>query len=195
MSGFDIAESVALGIALATAAGFRVFLPLLVASLAGYTGHLHLSDSFTWLASGTAVTMLSVAALVEVLAYYIPWVDNLLDTIATPIALIAGALVSAAVITDLPPSVKWATAIIAGGGAAGLTQAATVLLRAKSTALSGGLGNHVLASAEVGGALLVSGLALALPFAALALVVLFGLLTIRMLGRWRKRRAATHVSQ
>ena len=120
MSSFDIALSIALGIGLAAAVGFRIFLPLLVASAAAYTGHLQLSDSFAWLGSLSAVTMLGVAAIVEVLAYYIPAVDNLLDTITTPVALIAGTLVSAAVMVDLPPIVKWTTAIIAGGGAAGL---------------------------------------------------------------------------
>src|SRR6516162_6285299 len=116
MSTFDIVSSIALGVGLATAVGFRVFLPLLVASVAAYTGHLHLSASFAWLGSLPAMTMLAVAAIAEALAYYIPAVDNLLDTVATPAALVAGTLLSAAVMTDLPPSVKWAAAIIAGGG-------------------------------------------------------------------------------
>jgi hypothetical protein len=194
MSGFDFAESLALGIGLATATGFRVFLPLLFASVAAYTGHLHLSDSFAWLGTGTAVTMLSVAAVSELLAYYIPFVDNLLDTIATPAALVAGVIVSAAVLTDLPPLVKWTTAIIAGGSAAGLTQTATALLRVKSTALSGGLGNHMVATTETGGALLLSALALALPFVALTLVVLFFWLAVRLVRRLRKR-TSTNVSE
>lgn len=186
MSGFDLAQSLALGIGLATATGFRVFLPLLVASVAAYTGHLHLSDSFAWLGTGPAVAMFAVAATIELLAYYIPFVDNLLDTLATPAALVAGAVVTAAVLTDLPPLVKWTTAIIAGGGAAGLTQSTTALLRAKSTALTGGLGNHVLATAEGTGALLVSALALVLPFAALVLVLAFCWATVRLVRRLRK---------
>jgi hypothetical protein len=189
MSGFDIATSIALGIGLAAAVGFRVFLPLLVASVAAYTGHLELSDNFAWLGSLPAVTRLGAAAILEVLAYYIPAVDNLLDTITTPAALVAGTVVSAAVMTDLPPIVKWTTAIIAGGGAAGLTQGVTALLRAKSTALTGGLGNPVVATAEMGGAVLVSALALIAPFVALAAVVLFCWLAVRMvrklLGRAR----------
>jgi Domain of unknown function (DUF4126) len=180
MSGFDIAVSIALGIGLASAAGFRVFLPLLVTSVAAYTGHLQLSDHFAWLGSLPAVTMLAVAAIAEVLAYYIPAVDNLLDTITTPAAIIAGALVAAATMTDLPPFIKWATAIIAGGGAAGLTQGVTALLRAKSTVMTAGLGNPVLATFELAGALLVSLLALIAPFVALGLVVVFCGLAVRM---------------
>src|ERR1044072_6441439 len=97
MTGTDTALSSALTIGLAASVRFRVFLPLLVASVAAWTGHLHLDGQFAWLGSLTAVTMLGVAAVVEVAAYYIPAVDNLLDTITTPLALVAGTVVSAAV--------------------------------------------------------------------------------------------------
>jgi uncharacterized protein DUF4126 len=72
MSGFDLALSIALGIGLAAAVGFRVFLPMLVMSVAAYTGHLTLGSGFAWLATPAALVMLSVAALLEILAYYIP---------------------------------------------------------------------------------------------------------------------------
>jgi hypothetical protein len=191
MSGFDIAVSIALGVGLAAAVGFRVFLPLLVASVAAYSGHLHLSDNFTWLGTLPAMVMLGVAAVIEVGAYYIPAVDNLLDTITTPAAIIAGTLVSAAVMTDLPPLVKWTTAIIAGGGAAGITQAVTALLRVKSTTLTGGIGNSAVATGELGGALLLSALSLIAPFVALAAAILLCWFALR-LGRkllTRTRRA------
>ena len=122
MSEFDLGLSVALGIGLAAATGLRLFLPMLVVSVAAYTGHLPLSESFAWLGTAPALVLLGVAAIAEILAYYIPGVDNLLDTLATPAAFVAGTIISAAVITDLPPMVKWAAAIIAGGGIAGVTQ-------------------------------------------------------------------------
>jgi hypothetical protein len=179
----DLALSVVLGIALAAATGFRVFLPMLIVGAAAYTGHLHLSHSFAWLGTPSALIMLSVAAVAEVLAYYIPVVDNLLDALATPAAFIAGTIVSAAVITDAPPMVKWTAAIIAGGGVAGLTQGLTGILRAHSTVLTGGIGNPVIATAELVGAVVISFLALAAPAAAIALVVLFLLAAVRLLRR------------
>src|SRR5580704_13824470 len=133
----DLALSIALGVALAAATGFRVFLPMLIASGAAYTGHLHLDDGFAWLGSPSALIMLSVAALVEVLAYYIPVIDNLLDVVSAPAAFIAGTVLSAAVMTDMPPMVKWTAAVIAGGGVAGLTRGLTGVLRAHSTVLTG----------------------------------------------------------
>jgi hypothetical protein len=179
MSNFDIALSVVLGIGLAAATGFRIFLPMLVLSAGAYFGSIPLGESFAWLATPTALIMLAVAAVAEVGAYYVPGVDNLLDTLATPGAFVAGTVVSAAVMTDLDPMLRWTAAIIAGGGVAGLTQSITAMLRANSTVLTGGLGNSVIATAELGGATLVSILALAAPFAALALVVLFLWLAVR----------------
>jgi hypothetical protein len=187
VSESEIVLSIALGVGLAAAAGFRVFLPLLVMSGAAYTGHLTLGDSFAWLAMPTALAMLSVAALLEIAAYYVPGIDNLLDVIAAPAAVVAGTVAAAAVMTDLPPIVKWTTAVIAGGGAAGLTQSVTSLLRAKSTLTTGGLGNAVVSTSELGGALIVSLLALLAPLAALALVAAFCWLAVRFI-RWVFRR-------
>jgi len=187
MSGMETAVSIALGIGLAAAVGFRVFLPLLVASIAAYTGHLHLDANFAWLGSLTAMTMLGVAALVEVLAYYVPAVDNLLDAITTPLALVAGTVISAAVITDLPPLIKWSTAIIAGGGVAAITQGATTLVRAKSTALTAGLGNPVVSTVEMIAALGIALLALLAPLLAIALVAAFCWFSVR----WARRLLRT----
>ena len=187
MSDSDLAVSAALGIGLAAATGFRVFLPMLVVSAAAHSGHLPLGHGFAWLGTPSALTMLSVAAVAEILAYYIPGVDNLLDTLATPAAFVAGTIVSAAVMIDLPPMVKWTTAVIAGGGVAGLTQGATAVVRAKSTLFTGGFGNAAIATAELGGALLVSLLALAAPFAALIVVVVFLWLAFRLLRRLSRR--------
>lgn len=191
MAGLDLVLAAAMGVGLAAAVGFRVFLPMLVLSIAAYTGHLTLTASLAWLGTAAALVMLSLAAALEILAYYIPGLDNVLDVLAAPAALIAGTIVSAAVMTDLPPMVRWATAVIAGGGAAAVIQGLTSLLRAKSTAMTAGLGNHAIATGELGGALIVSLLALAAPAAALALVALFCWFAVRLLRRvFRRDRPA-----
>ena len=196
MSGMDATVSIALGIGLAAAVGFRVFLPLLVAAVAAYTGHLHLDAQFAWLGSLTAITMLGVAAVVEVAAYYIPAVDNLLDTVTTPLALVAGTVVAAAVITDMPPLIKWSTAIIAGGGVAAVTQGVTTLVRAKSTAFTAGLGNPVVSTVEMFAAVIISLLALLAPLVALALVVAICWATVRTVRKFlRADRAAKQRSR
>jgi hypothetical protein len=195
MSGFELPLSIVLGIGLAAATGFRIFLPMLIASAAAYFGHLPLSDSFAWLGTAPALAMLSVAALVEILTYYIPGVDNLLDSLATPAALVAGTIVSAAVMTDVPPMVKWSAAIIAGGGVAGLTQGATAIVRANSTVFTGGIGNFIISTAELVGALLVSVLALAAPLAALAVVILFLWLMLRLVRHLFRGRPQSNIQR
>jgi hypothetical protein len=191
MSNIDLALSAALGIALAASTGFRVFLPMLIASGAAYTGYLPLDESFTWLGTPLALTMLGVAALVEIVAYYVPGIDNLLDTLAAPAALVAGTVLSAAVMTDLPPMVKWTAAIVAGGGAASLTQVVTTMVRAKSTIFTGGIGNSAVATAELGGAFVLPLLALAAPLVAFGIVVLLLWMAIRFLRRLRQSGKGT----
>ena len=131
--------------------------------------------------------MLSVASLVEIAAYYIPVIDNLLDVVSAPAAFLAGTILSAAVMTDMPPMVKWTAAVIAGGGVAGLTRGLIGILRAHSTVLTGGLGTSSSPLAELGGATLISFLALAAPLVAIALVALLLYMAIRLLRRLLRR--------
>ncbi|MCA0434664.1 MAG: DUF4126 domain-containing protein [Proteobacteria bacterium] len=186
MSPFDYILPVALGIGLAAATGFRVFVPLLVAGLAAREGYLPLSEGFMWVTTTPALLMLAIAALAEVAAYYIPVIDNLLDGIAGPTAIGAGIAVSYAVMGDLPPMIKWTLAIIAGGGAAAATQGATTLLRGTSTVLTAGLGNSVLSTGELVGALLLSLLAILLPILAAAAAVVLIIVIWRFVTRTRR---------
>lgn len=163
------------GIGLSAACGFRVFVPLLVMSIAAHSGHLELSEGFQWIASDVAVGAFALATVLEIVAFYVPWLDNLLDSIATPAAIIAGTIVTAAMVSDMSPFLKWTLAAIAGGGAAGLVQTATVLTRGASTATTGGLGNPIFATIELGGAFLTSTLAIWLPLVAICLFVLCGI--------------------
>lgn len=176
---------IVLGISLAAATGFRVFIPLLVMGLAAREGVLAVSSSFAWVGTTPALVMLSVAAAVEVAAYYIPGLDNLMDTLATPAAVVAGILASAAVMADVPPMLKWTLAIIAGGGAAGLTQGTTALLRGHSTVLTAGFGNPIIATGELVSALAVSILSILAPWIALLVVIILAVATWRIARRFR----------
>jgi hypothetical protein len=182
----DTAVSIALGLALAAATGFRVFIPMLVAGLAARGGYLPLADGLDWIATTPALIMLAVAAVTEVAAYYIPVLDNLLDGIAGPVAVGAGIAVSYAVMGDLPPMLKWSLAIIAGGGAAASAQGATTLLRGASTAATAGLGNSVLATGEFIGAILLSVLAIVLPYLALLAAIVFIVVVWRMVMKVKR---------
>ena len=194
--GFNALLSIALGVGLAAATGFRVFLPLLVASLAARSGVLPLSDGFAWLASTPALVTLGTAAVLETLAYYIPGVDHVLDVIASPATVAAGVIASAAVMADVPPTVMWPVAIIAGGGVAGLTKGSAAIARAKSGLVTGGLGNPVVSTVETVGATGLSLLAIALPLVCLVAVVVLLVWATRKAGRLMfGRRAARGASR
>src|SRR5882724_7873827 len=137
--------SICVGIGLSAACGFRVFVPLLVMSIAALSGHLTLADGFEWIGSYPALIAFSVATCLEIAGYYIPWVDHLLDTIATPAAIVAGTLITASMVTDMSPFLRWTLAAIAGGGAAGVVQGTTVLTRGASTLTTAGLANPMFA--------------------------------------------------
>ncbi|MGD0816732.1 MAG: DUF4126 domain-containing protein [Verrucomicrobiota bacterium] len=175
--------SIGLGIGLSAASGFRVFVPLLVMSIASLSGHLALAHGFQWIGTYPALIAFGVATCMEVAGYYVPLVGHFLDILATPSAVVAGIIITASVITDMSPLMKWALAIIAGGGVAGIVQGSTVLARGASTATTGGLGNVVVATLELAGAIVVSILALAAPFVVVgllvALVVLIGVKWLR----------------
>jgi len=176
---------VALGVGLAAACGFRVFVPLLFAAVAARTGHLQLAPGFSWLAGDATLLALGAATVLEVLAYAVPWLDHLLDTLATPAAVVAGVLASAAVFVDLPPAVRWGAAVILGGGAAGAVQAGTVLARLKSSIFTGGAGNIAVALLELAAAALLSLLAILAPLLVLIALALLAWPLARLARRGR----------
>ncbi len=179
----EIASSVGLGVGLAAACGFRVFLPVLVMGLAARAGFLEVTDGFEWMAATPALLTVAVAMACEIGAYYIPWLDNLLDTVAMPAAVIAGTVVAAANVETGSPLLSWSLAAVTGGGAAAVVQAGTTLLRGASTLATAGLGNPVVSTAETGGAVGLSLLAIALPVLALAAVLALALVVVATIRR------------
>ncbi len=182
---FDILLSLALGIGLSAAAGFRIFVPFLVMSVAAFSGNLQLSEGWSWIGSYPALLVFATASILEVAAYYVPWLDNALDSVATPAAVVAGVVVTAAVVTDLSPLLTWTLAIIAGGGTAGLIQTGTVLARGLSSATTLGLGNSTVATGEFAGSILTSILAVVLPWFTLVLVLALLVWVVRRVRRPR----------
>jgi hypothetical protein len=188
----DTILSVALGLGLAAACGFRVFVPLLVLSLASRADYVSLSEGFGWIASDPAVAAFAVATILEVVAYYVPLLDHALDVAATPAAIVAGMVTSASIVADLPPVIKWTAIIVGGGGAAALVQGSSVALRAASTAVTGGVGGPIVATTELVGSVLLSLVAVVLPLAAIAAVVVLVWMAWRMARRTFRRPVREH---
>ena len=175
MNGFDIILALCMGLGLAAASGFRVFLPPFLLSIAVRADAVEVdltNTSLEYFDSNVAVILLGMATLAELAGYYVPWVDNLLDTIASPAAIVAGAGMTAIVLGESDPVIQWSLAIIAGGGVSAAVQGATVVTRGVSTAITGGVGNPVVSTGENVASIILTIIAIILPILAAVLVVI-----------------------
>jgi hypothetical protein len=168
----DTFLSILVGIGLSAACGFRVFVPLLAISIASLSGYLTLSSGFEWMGTYPALVSFAVATILEIAGYYISWVDHLLDIVAAPAAIIAGIVAMASSVAGVSPFLRWALAIIAGGGIAGIFQALTGITRIASSSTTAGLGNPVVSTAEAAGATVFSAMALIIPVVGIAVLVI-----------------------
>lgn len=190
----DTVLSICLGVALSAACGFRIFVPMLIVSIASLTGHLELADSFKWIGTWPALICFLVATVAEIAAYYVPWLDNLLDSLAGPVAVVAGIVITASVVTGMDPFLKWTLAIIAGGGAAGIVQGMTTATRLTSSVTTAGIANPFVSTAEVGSSAVLSLLAVLFPLAAGVVAFLLLFFSIRIVSRrLRSRKEAENV--
>jgi hypothetical protein len=182
----SVALSVAMGLALAAAAGFRAFVPLLAAGLAIHFGQVEAAPGFAWLGEPLVLVALGVATLTEIAAYYIPGLDHLLDLAGAPVAIAAGIIAAAGVMIGLPDWLRWFTAIGIGGAVTTTGHALSAIGRAKTGSLTGGAGNLLYATGELAGSLVLATLAVLLPVIAIAAAI--AILAIAI-GRRRRRQS------
>jgi hypothetical protein len=184
----DTIISIFLGIGLSASVGFRVFVPLFALSLAAYLNLWELNESWQWIGSLTAVVTLGVATLVEIFGYYIPYIDNLLDSIAIPLATIAGTAVMVSTVADLSPAITWALAIIAGGGTAAAVAGSSGVTRLASTATTGGIGNPIVSTLETGSSIVMSIVSLFIPVLAFILVLVILYIVFRIYKKMKRSK-------
>ncbi len=153
-------------------------------NLASLTGNLHLGPGFEWIGSTYATIAFGTATVLEVLAYYIPWLDHIIDVITSPAAVIAGTIATASMVIDMSPFLKWTLGIIAGGGVAAIVQGTTVALRTKSSALTAGMGNPLVATGELAGSVITALLAIIVPILCVVLILLLCIFVTWKVGRF-----------
>ena len=182
----EMVLSLALGIGLSAATGFRIFVPALLASGASLMGWISPGEGFEWLATWPAFAVFATASIVEVGAYYIPWVDNALDTVAVPGSVLAGGLLATSFLEIDSPMLQWVVGMMAGGSTAGFIQGGTALLRGASTATTGGLANPVVSTSENLAAVTVSTASIFVPVLGFTLALMVGWVVWR---GWRRLRS------
>ncbi|CAM3419047.1 DUF4126 domain-containing protein [Aequorivita lipolytica] len=188
MENIEIIISIFLGIGLAAAVGFRIFLPLLILSLASFCEVIPINENWQWIGSTTAVITMAVATFVEIVGYYIPWLDNLLDTIALPLATVAGTAVMVATVIDLNPVVTWTLAIIAGGGTAAVIKGNASAARLTSTTTTAGVANPIIATVETALAVLMAFASIFIPVLAFIFVLILLYILFKFYKKLRKKR-------
>jgi hypothetical protein len=179
----EIITAVAIGVGLSASCGFRVFVPMLIASIAAKMNIFPVTEGFQWLASWPAIISFGTATAAEILAYYIPFVDNLLDTIATPLAVGGGTILLTSVLPVDNEFLRWVSGFLFGGGAAAAVQGGTVLTRLASTKLTAGAGNAVVATGEHAAAFGTSVLSLFIPLIIAALIIVLIIWFIAKFGK------------
>ena len=184
MNEFDVIIALSMGLGLAAASGFRVFLPPFLLSIAVRADavDVNLMDTpFEYFDSNVAVILLGVATVAEFAGYYVPWVDNLLDSIASPAAVVAGTGMTALVLEgNTDPVIQWSLAIIAGGGVTAVVQGATVVTRGISTTLTAGFANPIVSTGENLASVILAIIAMVLPIlAAVIVAVLIGVIVLK----------------
>jgi len=195
MQEVTIIMATLMGISLAAASGFRVFLPPFLLSLAARFNVVWFLDidligtQFEFFTSTLSIVVLGIATVAEFAAFYAPWIDNALDTIATPASIMAGVAMTAIVLEGNDPIIQWAIAIVAGGGVAATIQSATVATRGLSSTFTFGLGNSAVATGENVASVALTLIAILIPFLSAFLVLLIVALLLRM-KRKKKEPAA-----
>ena len=182
-----------MGISLAAASGFRVFLPPFLMSLAVKVSLIDIDlvgSQFEFFTSTPAIIILGIATVAEFAAYYTPWIDNILDTIATPAAVLAGIGVTAISLEGSEPIIQWAIAVIAGGGMSAIIQTATVATRGISSTFTLGVANPVVATSENIASVALTIIAILFPILAIVFAVLLASLLIsRRINKNREKTA------
>ncbi|MGD1865674.1 MAG: DUF4126 domain-containing protein [Phormidesmis sp.] len=177
--------SLCIGVGLSTSTGFRILVPFASLNAAALFGGFTLPPEMAWLNSYPAFFGLLIGTLIEVAAFYVPWVNDALDTVEFPAAVIAGTYLTGTFAADLPTLMQWSLAIFAGGGSAGAIQGLTSVTRLTSNTATGGCATPVTASVEWLSALVLAILSLTLPVLAIALVIIVVLYALRKLSKRR----------
>ncbi len=186
----ELLLSILIGVSLSATSGFRLFIPLLVLSGFSLLGWIELSPGFAWLGTYHSFAALLIAAVLETAAYFFPYIDNLLGAAATPVKTIAGILIAASVMVEMPAMLTWTLAIILGGGSAFGGSLISNTAHAGSTVATGGSANPLLSIFESIIAFVLSVLSILAPIIAIMVLALLALIVVRVYRRFKRNRVA-----
>lgn len=186
--------AVLIGIGLSATVGFRIFTPLLITSIAEKASFISLAEGFSWFGSTPALVAFLVATILEIGANYIPLVDQILKTLATPVAIIAGIILTASFIGDMDPLLTWTISIIAGGSTATISQLTTTSIKGASTIATGGIGNIFVSLAEGFIAIVMSIVSIFLPFLVIFFIAILLIIFFFVFHRFKRMKKSSNLT-
>ena len=188
MEFYNLIVSIFLAIGLSAACGFRIFVPPLSYGLLYKAGLVQLGEGWTWIGNDFVLAILALATVVEICAYFIPWIDNLLDTLATPTSILAGTILSASSLSDFPPELQWILSLITGVSIAGGFQLVTLTIRGSSSVFTGGLMNPLFTIFEDLMSLVITLTMIISPILGILLIIFIAFFIRKLFLKLRKRR-------
>jgi hypothetical protein len=165
----EMVLAVGTGIGLSSIAGIRAYLPLVLVGLFARLGLFTLPAPFNLLDDWLVIGVLLVLALLESGLDKVPALDPILDFVQTPVRIIAGAILFAAVLQE-GLDVGAIPELAVGGCIAGMVAVLKAILRPPANIESAGVSTSFLSLLEDVVALLGGVIAVFVPFLPLALV-------------------------
>jgi hypothetical protein len=165
----EMVLAIGTGIGLSSIAGVRAYLPLVLVGLFARLGLFTLPAPFNLLGDWLVIGVLLVLALLESGLDKVPALDPILDFVQTPVRIIAGAILFAAVLQE-GISVGAIPELAVGGCIAGLVAVLKAILRPPANIEAAGVSTSFLSLLEDVVALLGGVIAVFVPFLPLALV-------------------------
>ena len=188
MEAYSLISSIFLAFGLSAACGFRIFIPPLTYGLLYKADLVQLGEGWDWVGNDWVIAVLALAALIEIIGNLVPWIDNLLDVLATPTAIFAGTTLSAVSLSEIDPGLKWMLSVMSGVLVTGGFQLSTVTLRGFSSIFTGGLLNPIISFIEDIISLGISIAIILSPLIGILIVILIALFLRSFYIRVKKRK-------
>lgn len=177
----EFISSLLLGISLAACAGFRIFLPLSIVSLAIHSQWLTVHPTFQWLASSPVFIFLLFATFAEIAGSKRPRWNDTFAVFAAPLSALAGTILASAVLVGIPMQWRLVAGLVVGGIAACAVYRMTALVRVGSSRFTGGIANQFISKIETTMAIVSTLASIFLPTLAFVSFVIFCLISYKLM--------------
>jgi len=161
----DLYLKILIGLGLSAASGFRLFVPFAILSIFSISGIYNTTSTPYIFSSDLFLVIFIILSVSEVVLFYNPWIDNMLDLISTPASIFSGIILTYFVLYDTEIYLRLLISVILGGLVSLNVQLLTVKARSSTSIFSKGNGNQIVSTIENISSIFISILVLKFPLA------------------------------